>query len=202
MIAYVISTNTQIRPEWSKFAYEQYCKFPGARLVVMDNATDKPSEYWKNLDCDYFHLPECSNVCQMYNWLAKNYPVVCDIFYMDDDIEISSSLVESLKWLKMGWDFIYFSKLYITSLKQNKSCIWPRKLWNLGSVWIASHSIWRDVTFDEATIDGMYKMHQAIAGNVSIKFEHQIFANCMIHDKNLVMRDKAFNFNLDKVVLE
>lgn len=187
----MLTTN---RPEWAEFAFKQYQKF-GGDLVVLDNA-QKPNPFWKCAD-EYFHLPELENTGQMFNHFSRQYQGYDHLFYMDDDIQIRETLRYQMeKWLDQ-YHLIFLNQVFVTC--GNKSALWVRRNKNIGAAFLISREIWQTSYFNEKLPCSGVIQYFAGLVDCNIKNVHQPMANYFIHDKNLVMRENHFNFNLPKV---
>lgn len=196
-IIYLIYTN---RKAFAKFAYAQWKKFPGTRLVVLDNAKNKIN-YWDEVGCEHHYIPECTNQSQMYNWFVDKYEGDEHLFLMDDDIELSPNITSIVQYLD-DWDVIFLNRVYVTSKEQNKSSIWIRKERQIGAAFLCHNQIWMDTQFDgKAKTGGMYRFHDNIRYRTNKKYLYEPLANYIIHEDNLVMKNIHFEFNLEKVEL-
>jgi hypothetical protein len=189
---YLISTN---RPEWGEFAFAQYLKCPG-KLVVLDNSKDGV-DFWKSeipkgaIDYKYYHLPHCSNEGEMYNWFVKEYQdSKLDLFYMDDDVEISSEINEIFNWTlpeRGGWDCVWLNSVYITDAKTNVSFLYNREDARVGSVWYCKNDLWKKTTFSP-TVGGCHAWRKEVLRWGNVKRIRDPLANFLIHDTNQELR--------------
>lgn len=186
---YLISTN---RPQWAEFALEQAHKWC-CKIVVLNNSP-KPIPFWKVHADELFHIPQCENVSQMFNYFVEKYQGDDDIFYMDDDIEVhlnSRFVMEG--YLKSGWDLVINSKFFVTCGQQTKTCV--RKIKGAGAGWLASEDVWREGRFAPSTKEGVYAYMRDLVDykGVNVKTIWTPLMNLLVHDRNDVWTEKMFN---------
>jgi len=199
---YLLSTN---RKDWAEFAYEQWMKCESANLVVLDNSKEC-IDFWKiksiNNECIHHWIPQCENVSQMFNWYLDNNPPDEDLFYMDDDIELSGeTLSEMSSWLNVGWDCVKLCKVYVTNIKNNKSGIWLRKAKHIGACFLISKDLWKSARFREDTVEGVIFYFISL-NDYNCRYLHKPLANYMIHNDNVILKESMFNFNMNKIQLQ
>jgi len=193
----LLSTN---RPGWAEFAYRQYLKTSGCRLVVLDNYNER-SKFWGKADCEYHHIPEKENVSQMFNYFADLYKGNEDLFYMDDDIEISKYTISIMeKAFEFQYDCVKNCQVYVTH--ENKSGVWHRRAKNIGACWMAKNNLWQNARFKENTVEGVCFYFMDLWDYNCRLLLRPDLANYMIHDKNVILRASKFRFNLDKIILD
>jgi len=195
-LIYLLITN---RREWAEFAYKQYLKTIGCKLIVLDN-TEFGIDFWKNkADCQHYHIPECDNISKMFNWFADQYQGNDDLFYMDDDIEIATeTLPTMIENFKYGYDCVKLCNVYVTH--GDKSGFWNRKAKHIGSVFISKFELWQNARFNPDQLEGVCYYFMDL-NNYNCRFIQKRLANYHIHDKNVVLKESHFKFTLPKIEL-
>ena len=176
-------------------------KVSDAELIVLDNSP-AGIEYLKTRADEYFHIPEVDNVAKMFNWYLDNgNPADDEIFYNDDDIEISVDLIPKMREaLTQGYDCVKVCSCYVTDVKAGKSAIWNRKAKHITAAWMASRHLWKKGRFREDLVDGGILYFTAL-NDFNCRFLFEPLINYMIHDDNLVMKRSMYKFTLDLVSL-
>jgi len=194
---YLISTN---RPEWAEFAYQQYLKVGEGSLIVLDNSPDG-IPFWKD-KAQHFHIPQCKNVGEMFNWFCDNYHGEYDLFYMDDDIEIGSDTIPKMKAeFKNGYDCVKLCQVYVTDRHTGKSALWRRRAKHIGAAWMARSSLWRLSRFENIKIGGVIAYFRDLL-DYNCRFLTEPLANYILHDKNVILKRIMFDFNLPQITLK
>ena len=190
---YLLSTN---RPEWASFAYTQFLKTTSCRLVVLDNSKEGDI-YWSTKDCEYHHIPQLENVSQMFNYFADQYKGDEDLFYMDDDIEISKDTVPIMyKAFEQGYDCVKNCLVKVTH--GEKQGLWHRRANQVGACWMSKNNLWQRARFRENTVEGVCVYWSELWDyNCRYLFLPDL-ANYLIHDNNVILRASKFEFILNK----
>lgn len=204
MILYTVPTNTGTRPEWSEFLIKQHAKWPETHLVVIDNA-EKPSTFFTDRGIEYHHIPQCKYNSYMFNWFVQNHGNRdAHLFYMDDDIELSSDICDIDKFFDLGWDGVFILQAYVTSLEHNKSYLWKRQQKNIGAGFLLHADVWIKTEWDESMKSGgIHIMNKQLRyADVNIHFLRRPLLNYMVHGKNLVMKHNSFPWDRERVYLK
>jgi hypothetical protein len=154
--------------------------------------------FWQKVAHWYFHVPELKNVSQMFNFFLDNHPAD-DLFYADDDNEYHPEIRKIMeKYLKCGFDLVLNPKMYVSH--NDKAALFLRKPRNVGSCWMVSKDVLRLARFNETTIEGVCDYLKSLIDDFKVNYKtiYYPLVNLLLHDRNMVLKNKNFDLVLPK----
>lgn len=193
-VIYLITTN---RADWAPFAYEQWKKWSNSRLVILDNSKES-IDFWKDIECEHHHIPQCNNIGEMFNWFVAQYKGDEHLFYMDDDIELSSGIPEIEINLRY-FNCVLLNNVYVSQREKKRTWKWIRNDINVGSAWLAHKDFWPTLKFRHSNEGVGAVMRDVLNYRASVAHIYKPLTNYMLHEKNVVFKEEMFEGKFEEV---